>query len=139
VVEVGRTGAAAEKSSSNGVVLLVDDDPQVRAVASKMLEMQGFDVITAADGEAGVELFRRHAHEVVLVVLDLAMPVMDGKQAFREMIRVRPDVRVVLSSGYDEARACEHLSGEGLAGFIQKPYRLAALREVVRGLVDGSP
>lgn len=134
----GLNGFAVEEVRSNGLVLLVDDDPQVRAVASKMLEMQGFTVMTADDGAAGVELFRRHADEFALVVLDLAMPVMDGVEAFREMIRVRPDVRVVLSTGYDEARACERLSGEGLAGFIQKPYRLASLREVVRGLLDGS-
>lgn len=134
----GLNGAAGDEPRSNGLVLLVDDDPQVRAVASKMLEMQGFRVITAGDGAAGVELFRSHADDIVLVVLDLAMPVMDGEEAFREMIRVRPDVRVVLSTGYDEERACERLSGEGLAGFIQKPFRLASLRRVVRGLLDGS-
>jgi len=133
----GPNGAVGDEPRSSGLVLLVDDDPQVRAVASKMLEMQGLRVLTAGDGAAGVELFTRHADEIVLVVLDLAMPVMDGEEAYREMVKVRPDVRVVLSTGYDEERACERLSGAGLAGFIQKPYRLAALRHVVRGLLDG--
>jgi two-component system, cell cycle sensor histidine kinase and response regulator CckA len=130
-------GTVAGNGRTVGLALLVDDDSQVRAVAQKMFEMQGFEVLTACNGAEGVEVFRRHSNDVTLVVLDLAMPVMGGEEAFREIRRIRGDARVVLSTGYDEAQARERLASEGLAGFIQKPYRLAALRETVRRLLLG--
>jgi len=89
-------------------------------------------VLTAEDGREGVELFRARADEIVCVLLDLAMPHMDGEQAFRELRRIRPDVRVVMSSGYNEQEVTQQFVGKGLAGFIQKPYRFAALRDAMR-------
>lgn len=114
----------------HGKVLVVDDEAVVRNIASQMLEMLGFEVMVASDGDEGIEVFRRHGDEIVLVLLDLTMPRMSGEETFSEMRRLRSDVRVILISGYEEERATERF--EALAGFIQKPYQLGMLREKIR-------
>ena len=101
----------------------------------QMLEILGFEVLTAEDGDEGVEVFRRHADEIVLVVLDLTMPRMSGEKTFDEIRRLRADARVLLASGYEKQRATERF--EGLAGFIQKPYQMVTLREKVRRAIEG--
>jgi CheY-like chemotaxis protein len=63
------------------------------------------------------------------VILDLTMPVMDGEECFKELKRIRPDITVVLSSGYNEQDLMDRFAGQGLAGFIQKPYKTAKLRD----------
>ena len=118
-----------------GAVLLVDDEETVRAVGRQMLEAAGFEVVTAADGREGVERFREAPDDIVCVVLDLTMPHMDGEEAFRELRRIRPDVRVLLSSGYNEQEIANRFAGKGLAGFIQKPYQLANLIEALKAVL----
>ncbi|MCP4654059.1 MAG: response regulator [bacterium] len=121
---------------SHGTVLLVDDEETVLKVARDMLGALGFEVLTAEDGRQAVEVFARRADEIRLVLLDMAMPRMDGEEAFREIRRIRPEARVLLSSGYNEQTATNRFAGRGLAGFIQKPYRLAALREKIRNVLE---
>jgi two-component system, cell cycle sensor histidine kinase and response regulator CckA len=127
------TGAASpEVESSHGTVLVVDDDEGVRAVTSDMLRHAGYEVWTAVDGLDGVERILQHGERISLVVLDMTMPRMGGEEAFQEMRRLRPDLRVILSSGYSEQETTERLADMGFSGFIQKPYRQASLLELVR-------
>jgi PAS domain S-box-containing protein len=116
----------------SGTVLLVDDEEPVRNVAKEMLERLGFRVVTAADGREALATFRVHADRVVCVLLDLTMPRMNGVETFRELRGLRADLRIILSSGYDEQDAIQRFAGRGLAGFIQKPYTLGALQEALR-------
>lgn len=116
---------------SGGTILLVDDEELVRTLGTKMLERLGFSVITACDGVEGLETYERHREEVRAVILDLTMPRMDGEETFRQLQRIRPDVCVILSSGFNEKETVERFLGSGLAAFIQKPYRLAELRRVL--------
>ena len=118
--------------SGHGLMLVVDDEESVRQIAQDMLETLGYATLTASDGQAGLEMFRRHADEIALVVLDLAMPRMSGEEAFREIRKISPEVRVILASGYDERESTRLFAGQGLSGFIQKPYRLATLEEKIR-------
>ncbi|ATX79105.1 PAS domain S-box-containing protein [Mariprofundus aestuarium] len=115
----------------SGVVLLVDDEAQVRDVATRILEREGMSVISAADGKEGLALFRKHADEISLVLLDLTMPIMDGEQAFRLMHAYRPEIPVLLSSGFSESQAATDLSQQGLAGFVRKPYTRNTLLQAV--------
>jgi CheY-like chemotaxis protein len=117
---------------SGGTVLLVDDDQSVLDVASSMLERLGFAVLTASDGQEGLEVFRERAAEIDCVLLDLTMPRLSGEEVFREMRRIQSDVRVILSSGYNEQEVTQRFVGKGLAGFVQKPYTLAKLQEILR-------
>ena len=123
--------------TGSGLVLVVDDDPVVRNVITAALERAGFRVIAAADGVAGVEAFRQHTGEIVLVLLDLTMPRQSGEQTFGELRRIRPEVWVVLMSGYNEVDVTNRFVGKGLAGFLQKPFRVGALLDLVRSILAG--
>jgi len=83
-----------------------------------------------------VALYRRHAGQIDLVLLDMTMPQMGGEEAFGELRRIRSDVRVILSSGYSKQDATNRFAGKGLAGFIQKPYRSAKLLAKVREALE---
>jgi PAS domain S-box-containing protein len=115
-----------------GTILVVDDEEDVRFVARKALEKTGFTVIMAEDGRAAVEMFRTHADEIRAVLLDMTMPNMSGEEVFRAIRTIRPEVRVILSSGYNEQDTISQFQGKGLAGFIPKPYQPMKLIEKVR-------
>jgi PAS domain S-box-containing protein len=116
----------------SGIVLVVDDEEAVRGLARRMLELMGFTVLTARDGREAVEVFRRESDRIRLVLLDMTMPHLDGAETFREMRRIRSDVKAILTSGYNEQSAISQFAGKGLAGFIQKPYRYEELLAVIR-------
>ncbi len=113
----------------SGRVLLVDDEEAVRGVARRVLERCGFDVVEATSGEDALARYQEQPEGVAAVVLDLTMPGLGGEATFRELRRLRPDLPVVLSSGYvpDE--------GSTLAGipFLAKPYRPTELVDAVKG------
>jgi two-component system cell cycle sensor histidine kinase/response regulator CckA len=120
----------------SGTILVADDEEIVRRAVRSALERQGYRVLVAADGLEAVDLLRLRG-DVKLVLLDLTMPVLGGEEALRELRRVRPDVKVILTSGYNEAEAIQRFSGEQLSGFIQKPYTAAQLAEKVKQVMDG--
>jgi two-component system cell cycle sensor histidine kinase/response regulator CckA len=115
-----------------GTILLVDDDETIRLVGKRMLERLGFEVITVADGQEAFESFRRGADQILCVLLDLTMPRLDGEECFRELRRIRKDARIIVTSGYNEQEVTQRFIGKGLAGFIQKPFALNTLQEVLR-------
>jgi len=114
-----------------GKVLLVDDEETVRGIGAEMLKELGFSVITADDGREGVEQFKQNP-DISFIILDLTMPHVDGEQCFRELRQIRPDVKVIMSSGFNEQEVTQKFVGKGLAGFIQKPYKLSSLEEAIR-------
>lgn len=107
----------------SGTILVVDDEKTVRTLAKNILEKVGFDVLLAPDGREAVEIFREHGDHIELVLLDMTMPRLDGKETFAQIRRMRESTRVILSSGYNEQEATSQFAGKGLSGFIQKPYR----------------
>ena len=123
---------AIRRPAGTGTVLLVDDEETIRAVGKRMLENLGYTVLTASDGRQAVDMYHDRPETFDCVVLDLTMPHMDGEEAFRELRRIDKDVRVVLSSGYNEQEVTQRFVGKGLAGFIQKPYRLDVLANVMK-------
>ena len=115
----------------SGTVLLVDDEETVRGIGKEMLQEFGFTTITANDGREAVEIFKTTPC-ISLVILDLTMPHMDGEQCFRELRQLNPDVKVIMSSGFSEHEVTQKFIGKGLAGFIQKPYKLSVLKEAIQ-------
>ncbi len=124
-------GSRVADCLSGAVILLVDDEETVRSVGRQMLELLGLKVMVAENGRQAVAVYGERKDEIDLVLLDLSMPHMDGVQAFRELRRLDRDVRVVMSSGYNEQEVTRQVVGKGLAGFIQKPYQIDTLRDVL--------
>ncbi len=124
----------------SGLVIVADDEPSVRAVTARALRAMGFEVAEAADGQEAVDLFARERSRARLVLLDMTMPRLNGEGAFHAIRELDPGAKVVLMSGYTEQDAQEHLGGDALTGFLQKPYELSALRDTVRrALGEGAP
>lgn len=127
-----------QPAATRKCILFVDDEQSIRRVGERALTQAGFDVLVAESGEQALALFALHQRSIELVILDLNMPQMSGIETFRKLYQAAPDVRVVLSSGYDPADAT-HLDPELIAvGFMQKPYRLASLLEKVKELTQSN-
>jgi PAS domain S-box-containing protein len=121
----------AEFGTGRGRILLIDDQATVRDVCSAMLSTLGYTVSTAADGREGVEQYRRFGKDVDLVIVDMIMPNLGGRDCFREIKTMNPGVRALLSSGFSLDGSVQEIMDEGIAGFIQKPYRLEELSNAV--------
>ncbi|MBI5446657.1 MAG: PAS domain S-box protein [Deltaproteobacteria bacterium] len=135
-------GLSYTRRSGAGTVLLVDDEQEVREVTQLILEKLGFEVLTAADGKEGLELFCQRADDVSVVLLDMTMPRMGGKEVLREIQRIRSDTPVVLASGYSKEQASERVLEHPPTAFLQKPFRAIELEETLRGALrgrDGQP
>ncbi|HFE66855.1 MAG TPA: response regulator [Chloroflexi bacterium] len=117
------------------LVLVIDDEEPVREAVSDILGMEGIDVLQAADGQAGIDVYQSHMAEIDLVLLDLSMPGLSGEDTLKELHQIDPQVRILLSSGYSESEVTYGLEQNGLVGFLQKPYRMdTLLKEVSRHL-----
>ncbi|MDT8389396.1 MAG: response regulator [Lentisphaeria bacterium] len=115
----------------SGLVLVVDDEPIMRATAKAYLEGYGYEILLAADGEEAVAMYRERAKEIDLVICDMIMPRMNGRDCFKALREINPRVRFVLSSGFTRPQDIADMKTEGLAGFLQKPFRGAQLSTVV--------
>ena len=123
----------------SGTILVADDEEQVREMCITVVDLMGFRAIGAQDGKEAVKVFNGHANDIDLVILDLTMPNMDGICSFYEMKRIRPDVRVILSSGYSEQSVLERFAGDRPAGFIQKPYHVRDLQAKIEQVMKTVP
>jgi PAS domain S-box-containing protein len=116
--------AARSGWQGSGTVLVVEDEEGVREVAERMLQEVGFNTITAVDGRDALEVMDRVSHSVTAVLLDLSMPQMGGQETFRHLREARPDLPVILMSGYTEEAVAQQFngSGPGITAFLQKPF-----------------
>ena len=122
---------AVSRHGNKGVVLLVDDEETVREVCTSMLDVLGYEVIPATNGQEGVERYRERWREIDLVILDMIMPKMGGRDCFRRIREINPRARALLATGYSLDGAVQEILGEGMEGFIQKPFRLDQLAGAV--------
>ncbi|MCA9488948.1 MAG: response regulator [Myxococcales bacterium] len=109
-------------SLPRGTILLADDEPIVRRMARRVLVSAGYTVVEAEDGRQALDTFRQRHAEFDLLLLDASMPHLNGTEVFEAARALRPEVPIVLSSGFNEAEATTKLQGRGLSGFLQKPY-----------------
>jgi signal transduction histidine kinase len=120
-----------------GTVLVVDDEESVRVMSRVMLKRLGFSALTAVDGVEAMAVFGRHQRKITLVMLDVVMPRLNGEDTFWELRKIRPDMPMLLLSGYGEEILSKRLLAEDQVEFIQKPYSMADLTEKIRTLVEG--
>lgn len=117
-------------------ILVVDDEKLVRDTLKNMLEIGGYDVLLASNGEEAIKVYLENKEQIAMVLLDMTMPIMDGEETFRELRRINPNVKVLLSSGYNEKDILERFIGKGLTGFIQKPFVLSSLLETIKSIIN---
>ncbi len=130
-LEIRAKGSAVARRGRKGVVLLVDDEEMVREVCASMLGVLGYTVIHATNGEEGVVRYRERWKEIDLVIVDMIMPKMGGRDCFRKIREINPAVRALLATGFSLDGAVQETLNEGMEGFLQKPFRLDQLAGAV--------
>jgi two-component system, cell cycle sensor histidine kinase and response regulator CckA len=115
--------ATANEKSQKGTVLLIDDEEVIRELAKDILEAYNYRAILASHGDEGIRLFHEHRENIKLVVLDMVMPGKNGKQIFKELLAIQPDVKVLISSGHDRDEYFQEMFEAGAVGFLQKPFQ----------------
>ncbi len=119
-----------------GTILVVDDEPGIREMAGDLLSMLGYTTLLAEDGAAACRVFREREGRIDLVLLDIIMPNMGGKETFETLRALSPSLPILLSSGYTVQGRAQEILDKGANGFLQKPYCLADLARAVRGILD---
>jgi PAS domain S-box-containing protein len=130
--------AAREALWGNETILVADDDEGIRRMNRAALERFGYKVLLAADGDEAVKMFRDHHAEIAVVLLDWAMPVMNGDEALLRMLEIDSGARVLMSSGYAETGTLKRGGQSLIAGFVQKPYTTSHIIERLRRIIDGT-
>ena len=131
IIAEREAGTLSAARTPHGLVLVIDDEAPVREAVTDILESEGLTVLTAADGIAGVTAYRERQADIRLVLLDLSMPGLNGVDTFQALRQINPMVSVILSSGYSQDEATRRFAGQGLAGFLQKPYDVETLVNLV--------
>jgi CheY-like chemotaxis protein len=124
--------AASETRRCAGTILVVEDEDTLRLAVSKMLRRKGFIVIEVANGKTAIDLFRAHAVEIDVVLLDLTLPGMSSREVLGEFRKMRPDVNVIITTAYSRDHAFAVMGGEQSWLYIQKPYQLSDLADLLR-------
>ncbi len=120
-----------------GTILIVDDEKSIREMAQDLLSSLGYDTLLAEDGDVACRIFREREGRIDLVLLDIVMPKMGGKETFEALRALSPSLPILLSSGYTAEAVARELLEKGADGFLQKPYSLSDLARAVRGALDG--
>ena len=126
------TPPAKEPGTIAGTVLVVEDEEILRLAVSKMLRKSGFSVIEAGDGTTGLNLFRASERKIDVVLLDMTLPGMSGRELLEELRRIQPGVKVILATAFSQASALSSIDEQHLWGFVRKPYRLSELTHLLR-------
>jgi two-component system cell cycle sensor histidine kinase/response regulator CckA len=125
-------------ATQRGKVLIIDDEPGVRRYASRILQRMGLETFTAADGFEGLDRFREHADEIDLVLLDVIMPRMDGDVVLKELRQIRPGVKILLVSGYQDAALSDRFGKQEIANMLFKPFSTADFISRVERAMQGT-
>jgi PAS domain S-box-containing protein len=123
--------AVAEAGRGEGLVLVVDDESAVRSLVERIVEDLGYTVLVAEHGGQALELVQRTGEEIILVLLDIAMPVMDGATAAAELVARRPDLPIIVMSGLADQDAIRRLENLPIAGFVPKPFAPEQLAQAI--------
>jgi len=124
--------ATSTDLEGTGTILVIDDEELVRQIATSALTRYGYQVLTAENGQRGIEVLREHVAEISLVLVDMTMPLLSGEETFQQLRAICPSMPILLCSGYHEVEFEQRFGGQGSAGFIQKPFTAVYLAERVK-------
>ncbi|MCK4982298.1 MAG: response regulator, partial [Victivallaceae bacterium] len=120
----------------SGWILIIDDEPVIRITATKMLELLGYSVLTAENGEVGIKVFKEHQKEIRAVILDMAMPVMTGDEAYKRLKEIDPQVKVLVATGFTNDQRVRKTMEAGASEFMKKPYSINVLSRKLHEIIN---
>ncbi len=128
-----------EPKRGRETVLVVDDEAPLRDIAARILGDSGYRVLQADSGENALRLVRESSGDVDLVILDLNMPGIGGYRCLQQLVKLKPNIKVIVSSGYSKSSSAEDVLYEGAVAYVSKPFTNAGLLKIVRGVLDNQP
>jgi PAS domain S-box-containing protein len=131
-----RPAFTEELLTGSETILIVDDQEEVAVVAREMLEALGYAVVVAKNGEEAISTYTHRKNAIDLVMMDMVMPEMNGRQAYSELKKIDPAVKVILASGYSLDGQAADILKDGCAGFIQKPFTIGTISRKIRAVLD---
>jgi len=134
--KISKPESQKELPTGNEMILIVDDEKSLLDTNEALLNQFGYDTLTAERGEEAIEIFKKDQERIDLVLLDLIMPGMGGQQCLSELIKIKPDVKVIITSGYTASVTAQDTLKYGAAAFISKPMQLPTLLKKVRKVLD---
>jgi len=130
------TVAIDNPAGTKELILIIDDEALIVAIVKRMLTDAGYRVVTSSEPFQALEIFKQLKDEVDLVILDFTLPIMDGSEVFDALREIKPQVAVMLSSGFAEQEKVRAMLSQGLRGFLPKPYTQEKLLSQVRSTLD---
>jgi len=134
--ELDVAASAAFSAFGIGTILLADDEELVRSLGERILRKNGYKILTACNGREALQIYQQNKDEISLVILDLIMPVMDGKQCLDEILKVNPQAKVLIASGYSPDGATKDILEGRAKGLVKKPYDIRQIVQSVREALD---
>ena len=117
-------------------ILVVDDEPAIRELLKSMLERFNYQVIEASDGESAADIYLKEKDGIDMIILDLIMPGWSGKKTLKEIRKINPKAKILISSGYTTYEITQEIKKANITGYIKKPYTLKALLNAVKELMS---
>jgi CheY-like chemotaxis protein len=133
---IERSERAGFPRGNGEMVLLIDDEASIRTVTGKMLQIYGYQVLTASNGEDAVALYSERKNDIAVVLTDTNMPRMDGPTAIRELMKINPKVKIIATSGLNANESKAKAAGAGVKHFLTKPYMAETLLTIIRTVLD---
>lgn len=131
----------SETKATSGyeTILIVDDEPSLLVLLRDILEMSGYQVLSAQNGVEAIRLYHEHAREIDLLITDIGMPEMDGIKLYKHLKEIAPDLPIIISTGYMGDLASQNLKQEGINDVILKPYSVSDILNTIRHVLDNKP
>ncbi len=121
--------------AKQATVLVVDDEYNIRSMMKEIMESSGLRVLTAGDGRAGLDIYQRHKKDIDLIIMDIIMPIMDGRTAFNEIRKINPKQKIFIISGYVEQKDLQDMLDKGAVGYLHKPFQVKEIVEKVQEIL----
>jgi len=125
----------AKSQVRKATVLVVDDEYNIRSMMKEIMEMSGLKVFTAGNGQDGVDIYQQYKKDIDLIIMDMVMPVMDGRAAFNEIRKINPKQKIFIISGYSQREDLQDMLDNGAVGFLRKPFQVKEIVEKVHQII----
>ena len=119
-----------------GCILIIDDEEIIRETASEILEELGYQVLCARDGQEGLDIYRENQELINVIILDMIMPKMNGRECFAQLRKINPEIKVLISSGFTSEEAMRNINIDDAAGFLKKPFTVTELYEALCRVIE---